>query len=25
VGKWTHNKRDEQRIAQLVAVLGQTL
>lgn len=25
VGKWTHYKRDEQRIAQLVAVLGQTL
>ncbi len=25
VGKWTHYKREEQRIAQLVAVLGQTL
>jgi DNA-binding transcriptional ArsR family regulator len=25
VGKWTHYKRDEPRIAQLVAVLGQTL
>jgi ArsR family transcriptional regulator len=25
VGKWTHYKRDEQRIAQLVAALGQTL
>ncbi|MEU8171581.1 metalloregulator ArsR/SmtB family transcription factor [Microbispora hainanensis] len=25
VGKWTHYKRDEQRIAQLVAVLGETL
>jgi DNA-binding transcriptional ArsR family regulator len=25
VGKWTHYKRDEQRIAQLVAVLGRTL
>ncbi len=25
VGKWTHYKRDEQRIAQLVATLGQTL
>jgi DNA-binding transcriptional ArsR family regulator len=25
VGKWTHYKRDEQRIAQLVDVLGQTL
>jgi DNA-binding transcriptional ArsR family regulator len=25
VGKWTHYKRDEQRIAELVAVLGQTL
>ena len=25
VGKWTHYRRDEQRIAQLVAVLGQTL
>jgi len=25
VGKWTHYKRDEQRIARLVAVLGQTL
>jgi ArsR family transcriptional regulator len=25
VGKWTHYKRDEQRVAQLVAVLGQTL
>ncbi|MCP2167498.1 ArsR family transcriptional regulator [Goodfellowiella coeruleoviolacea] len=25
VGKWTHYKRDEQRIAQLVEVLGQTL
>ena len=25
VGKWTHYKRDEQRIAHLVAELGQTL
>ena len=25
VGKWTHYKRDEQRIAQLVTILGQTL
>lgn len=25
VGKWTHYKRDEQRIAELVAALGQTL
>lgn len=25
VGKWTHYRRDEQRIAQLVAALGQTL
>jgi DNA-binding transcriptional ArsR family regulator len=25
VGKWTHYKRDEQRIAQLVEVLGRTL
>ena len=25
VGKWTHYKRNEQRIAQLVAVMGQTL
>jgi ArsR family transcriptional regulator len=25
VGKWTHYKRDEQRIALLVATLGQTL
>ena len=25
VGKWTHYKRDEQRIAQFVAMLGQTL
>ena len=25
VGKWTHYKRDEQYIAQLVATLGQTL
>lgn len=25
VGKWTHYKRDEERIAQLVAVFGQTL
>jgi DNA-binding transcriptional ArsR family regulator len=25
VGKWTHYKRDEERIAQLVAELGQTL
>ncbi|GLY82462.1 ArsR/SmtB family transcription factor [Actinoallomurus iriomotensis] len=25
VGKWTHYKRDEQRIAQLVAELGRTL
>lgn len=25
VGKWTHYKRDEQRIAQLVAILGETL
>lgn len=25
VGKWTHYKRDEQRIAELVAGLGQTL
>ncbi|HEX3792213.1 MAG TPA: metalloregulator ArsR/SmtB family transcription factor [Pseudonocardiaceae bacterium] len=25
VGKWTHYKRDEARIAQLVAVLGRTL
>jgi ArsR family transcriptional regulator len=25
VGKWTHYKRDEQRIAELVAVLGNTL
>lgn len=25
VGKWTHYRRDEQRIAQLVAVLGQTI
>jgi DNA-binding transcriptional ArsR family regulator len=25
VGKWTHYKRDEERIAQLVAALGQTL
>jgi DNA-binding transcriptional ArsR family regulator len=25
VGKWTHYKRDEQRISQLVALLAQTL
>ena len=25
VGKWTHYKRDEQRIAALIARLGQTL
>ncbi|TDD83311.1 transcriptional regulator [Actinomadura darangshiensis] len=25
VGKWTHYKRDEERIARLVATLGQTL
>jgi DNA-binding transcriptional ArsR family regulator len=25
VGKWTHYKRDEQRISELVAVLGDTL
>lgn len=25
VGKWTHYKRDEQRIAELIAVLGRTL
>jgi ArsR family transcriptional regulator len=25
VGKWTHYKRDEQRIAELVAALGQAL
>ncbi len=25
VGKWTHYKRDEQRVAQLVAALGQML
>jgi DNA-binding transcriptional ArsR family regulator len=25
VGKWTHYKRDEQRIAELVAALGQTI
>jgi ArsR family transcriptional regulator len=25
VGKWTHYKRDEQRIAELVTVLGDTL
>ena len=25
VGKWTHYKRDEQRIAELVTALGQTL
>jgi ArsR family transcriptional regulator len=25
VGKWTHYKRDEQRVAQLVAALGQIL
>lgn len=25
VGKWTHYRRDERRIAELVAVLGQTL
>ncbi|WP_433889873.1 ArsR/SmtB family transcription factor [Streptomyces sp. CA-111067] len=25
IGKWTHYKRDEKRIAQLVAVLGATL
>lgn len=25
VGKWTHYKRDEQRIAQLVSALGQML
>jgi DNA-binding transcriptional ArsR family regulator len=25
VGKWTHYKRDEQRIAELIARLGQTL
>jgi len=25
VGKWTHYKRDERRIAQLVDLLGQTL
>jgi DNA-binding transcriptional ArsR family regulator len=25
VGKWTHYKRDEERIARLVAALGQTL
>lgn len=25
VGKWTHYKRDEQRIAELVEALGQTL
>jgi ArsR family transcriptional regulator len=25
VGKWTHYKRDEQRIGELVAVLGETL
>jgi DNA-binding transcriptional ArsR family regulator len=25
VGKWTHYKRDEERIAELVGVLGETL
>ena len=25
VGKWTHYKRDEQRIAELIALLGETL
>ncbi len=25
VGKWTHYKRDEERIAHLIAALGQTL
>jgi ArsR family transcriptional regulator len=25
VGKWTHYRRDEERIAELVALLGQTL
>ena len=25
VGKWTHYRRDEERIARLIAVLGQTL
>jgi ArsR family transcriptional regulator len=25
VGKWTHYKRDEERIAQLITALGQTL
>jgi ArsR family transcriptional regulator len=25
VGKWTHYRRDEQRIAQLIAALGQAL
>jgi DNA-binding transcriptional ArsR family regulator len=25
VGKWTHYKRDEQRIAEIVALLGQRL
>ena len=25
VGKWTHYKRDEQRIGELIALLGQTL
>jgi ArsR family transcriptional regulator len=25
VGKWTHYKRDEQRIAEFVALLGKTL
>lgn len=25
VGKWTHYRRDEQRIAQLVAALGKTI
>jgi DNA-binding transcriptional ArsR family regulator len=25
IGKWTHYKRDEERIAQLVLALGQTL
>lgn len=25
VGKWTHYRRDDERIARLVAVLGQTL
>ncbi|NUT97046.1 MAG: helix-turn-helix transcriptional regulator [Saccharothrix sp.] len=25
VGKWTHYKRDEQRISELLAVLGKTL